>query len=214
VVLQCESAGVNWQIQKKMNLIFYTVKMRAVRTLLGLNAIDIKLVTGDTTNIDEDCCKYDYVNAIIICNMSWYDMLMHSCIYGAIRILRNLVTHGVDIRINSDYAVRYASKYGHLEIVKYLVSHGADIHTDNDYAVRYASEFGHLEVVQYLVSLGADIHACIDDAVRWASRRGHLEVVRYLVSQGADIHADNDYAIRYASKNGHTEVAQYIETLM
>ncbi|AAV50298.1 putative ankyrin repeat protein [Acanthamoeba castellanii mimivirus] len=140
-------------------------------------------------------------------------------ILGERRDLRNpdtwkyMVSKGVDIRAEDDYAVKWASKNGHLKVVEYLVSLGADIKSDGDYAVRWASENGHIDVVKYLVSQNADIRADNDYAVKWASSNGHLEVVKYLVSQGANIREQNDYAIRLASQYGHLEVVKYLISL-
>jgi ankyrin repeat protein len=58
-------------------------------------------------------------------------------------------------------------KNNNLDTVKYLVSQGVDITSEDDYAVRLAGYNGNLEIVKYLVSQGADIrkmndnHKCI-----------------------------------------------------
>ena len=70
-----------------------------------------------------------------------------------------------------------ACKSGDLEVVKYLVSQGVDVQTDNNYAVQVASENGHLEVVKYLLSQGADGRTNNNCFVKVASENGHLEVV-------------------------------------
>ena len=106
---------------------------------------------------------------------------------GYLKGIKYVVSKGVDIRVDNDWAVSYASYNGYLEVVKYLVSQGADITVDYNCTVRYASENGHFVLVKYLVSIGADIRVNNDYAVIWASRNGHLEVVKYLISQGADI---------------------------
>jgi ankyrin repeat protein len=161
--------------------------MKVIKLLLNLNEFDVALVVSsdsdDSSELAELCCKYDYSNAVSHLEVDDTTVVLSTaCTYGAIGVVKYLVSLGADIRAYSDYAVRYASQNGHLEVVKYLVSLGADIRACGDYAVRRASEYGHLETVKYLVSLGADIHACGDYAVGWASNRGHLETVKYLES--------------------------------
>ena len=90
------------------------------------------------------------------------------------------------------YPMKMVSTFGNLDILKYLVSHGVDIQIDNDVALRLASRQGNLDVVKYLLDNGANIHAKDDYALRFAVALGHLDVVKYLVSHGADIHAYTD----------------------
>ncbi|AGF85745.1 repeat protein [Moumouvirus goulette] len=119
-----------------------------------------------------------------------------------------MISVGVDIYINDNYALKWASTIGYLEIVKYLVESGADIHVDDDYALKWASNNGHLEVVKYLVENGAKDN--YGYALVWASEGGHLEIVKCLIENGANIHALDDKAFRLASKNGHFEIVKYL----
>ncbi|BCS83757.1 repeat protein [Cotonvirus japonicus] len=127
-----------------------------------------------------------------------------------IKTWKHMISIGIDIHADDDYALIKVSEYGYLEVVKYLVEHGANIHAKDDGALRKASSNGHLEVVKYLVKNGADIHADDNDALGWASQNGHIQVVKYLIESGADIHADDDLALREASENGHLEVVKYL----
>ena len=125
-----------------------------------------------------------------------------------------MVDNGVDITVDSNYAIQWVSKKGYLEVVKYLVSIGADITADVNCAVRWASEYGHLETVKYLVSQGADVTALGNFAVRWASMEGHLETVKYLVSQGADVTADGNCSVSWAKCHGHFAVVEYLQNIL
>jgi len=69
-----------------------------------------------------------------------------------------------------------------LEVIKELVNEGVNVHVNDDYPLRWASNNGHLEIVKYLVSVGAKVHDCNDAAIRWADAKGYLEIVKYLKS--------------------------------
>jgi hypothetical protein len=104
-------------------------------------------------------------------------------------------------------------KINDLNGIKYLVSVGVNIKADDNWAVQIASSDGHLEMVKYLVSIGADITVCNNLAVGWASYNGHLEVVKYLVTMGSDITADNNWAVKWASRNGKIKVVNYLVSM-
>ncbi|AGF84863.1 repeat protein [Moumouvirus goulette] len=120
-----------------------------------------------------------------------------------------MVLVGINIHVDHDYPLFWASKGGHLEVVKYLVENGANIHGFSN-PLKNASEEGHLEVVKYLVEHQSDMYLYYDYALRSASKEGHLEIVKYLVENGANIHANNDWALRSASKEGHLEVVKIL----
>jgi hypothetical protein len=132
-----------------------------------------------------------------------------------------------------ELALCCAAENNHLEIVKYLVAMNVNVKIDDDCPVRYASEKGHLEIVKYLISLGTNIRACNDYAIRWAASNGqainfiakaiklmvdrkngfaifpdHLEMVKYLILMGANC----DLAIKWASYSFHdnSEVVNYL----
>ena len=108
-----------------------------------------------------------------------YPMKMVSA-YGNLDILKYLVSHGVDIQVDNNVALRLASRKGNLDVVKYLLDNGADIHAGDDYALEFAVSAGHLDVVKYLVSQGADIKAYIDPISTFS--RGQYETVQYMKS--------------------------------
>lgn len=82
-----------------------------------------------------------------------------------------------------------AAKCGDLNMVEFLVSKGVDIHANNDYALRCAAQNGWFDVVRYLVSQGANIRADDDCALRYAAYGEKWNIVEYLVSQGANTRA-------------------------
>lgn len=64
-----------------------------------------------------------------------------------------LLSCGVNIHTEFDYALRWNAKIGNLEIVKFLVENGADVHTGNDLALKFAKEEKHNEIVNYFQSV-------------------------------------------------------------
>ena len=137
--------------------------------------------------------------------------LWWACERGYIRMVMFMVSNGVDIHANKDYALRRAAEYGHLEIIKYLVAHGADIHAENEYAIRRAAENGYLDVIDYLMAQGADIHAENDEALRVADAYGDLELAAYLVARGADYYAGDAETMRDAAENARDVVRRLVE---
>lgn len=69
---------------------------------------------------------------------------------------------------------------GNLEKVKYLVEIGVDIHINDDAPLRWASYNGHLDTVQYLIKNGANIYAHDNACLRYAAAKNHLHIVNYL----------------------------------
>ena len=110
----------------------------------------------------------------------------------------------VNIRADTDFAIRTAAHNGHLEIVIYLVEKGADFRILDDYAVCVAAVNGHLEVVKYLISKGANIRAKHDFSIRYCT---HFEVLKYIMElflkEGIDItklqRFKNERYLRYLS---------------
>ncbi len=127
-----------------------------------------------------------------------------------IETFKYLISKGLDIHIDNDIPLRYASRNGYLDIVKFLVENGANINANNDYALGCASRNGYLDIVKFLVENGANVRASDDYALRYASENGHLSIVKLLVKNGANIHARDDHALRYASENGHLPVFRFL----
>ena len=126
-------------------------------------------------------------------------LLYEACEKGdfcAVKELKDL-----NIRADSDFAIRTAAHNGHLEIVIYLVEKGADFRILDDYAVCVAAVNGHLEVVKYLISKGANIRAKHDFSIRYCK---HFEVLKYIMElflkEGIDISKfKNERYLRYLS---------------
>jgi hypothetical protein len=125
-----------------------------------------------------------------------------------------IISQGINIHADNEYALRRFADNGHIDVVKFLVENGANIHADDDEALRLSASIGHIDVVKFLVENGADIHAIDDWALQLSAENGHIDVVKFLLENGADIHARNDYALSLSAENGHTEVAEYLKSKM
>lgn len=130
--------------------------------------------------------------------------------HNSLEIVKILVENGADVQAYGNRSIRQASNYGFLEIVKFLVQNGADVQSFSNYAITYASLKGHVEIVKFLFENGANFRANNNLAIKWASMNGHLEVVKFLTKNGADIQVDHNYAVRHAFKNKHTHVVKFL----
>lgn len=99
-----------------------------------------------------------------------------------------------------------------LDVVRFLIELGVDVTVESSFALQHAAGIGRLEVVKLLVANGADVHARGDYALVWAAREGHLDVVKFLVENGADFRVNNNIALGQAKLYNRTEVVNYLNT--
>jgi len=125
-------------------------------------------------------------------------------------LIKFLIEKRANIHVDNDFIFQNAFNTRDLELMKFLVEKGANIHVGDEYILRYASRYGCLEIVKLLIEKDADIHAQNDYPLRWASGNGHFEVVKFLVESGADIHADNDQALKWAFENKYLKVKDFL----
>jgi ankyrin repeat protein len=110
-----------------------------------------------------------------------------------------------------DYAIVNAAANGHLNVVKYLVAHGWNPKVNDNEPFRQSATHGKLEVVKYLASLGAYPDCDINHALRWSAANGHLGVVKYLIENlKYDPRCSNDEPLRNAAENGHWNIVHYL----
>jgi hypothetical protein len=98
-----------------------------------------------------------------------------------------LISLGINLRTNDDYAIKWASTNGHLEIVKYLVELGADFRADNNYAGRMAFKNGHFKIFIFFVNCDVDSRVYKNDAIQHASKYGYSKIVKCLFEFGAEL---------------------------
>lgn len=121
-----------------------------------------------------------------------------------------LLEQNVDIRINNDHPLHWASYFNCLDVVKFLIEKGADCTAEQSVAFRSAAVEGHIEIIKFLFEKGAIINLEDEFALRYSAYGGHLEVVKFLVEKGANIHTDNNYPLRWAANNGHLEIVKFL----
>lgn len=140
------------------------MNMKGFQYHVGINCDDNGLYFTDGNNI---CSYLSFGNKIAIISIPdgahvtqmerqfKSDKVNIESIYdlNEIDTWKMLISVGVDIHTEYDYALRWNAKIGNLEIVKFLVDNGADVHSANDLALKFSEEENHNEVVNYLQSV-------------------------------------------------------------
>jgi len=163
-------------------------------------------------------------------------------IQGNLKVFKYMVSKGIDVHLDNEFAFKYACAHGYLKIVKFIFNKGIDIDICNKYGLKNSTEGGHIDVVNFLLAKknisisdnilintatrghvevvkillkhDVNLHANNDCALRWAAESNHIDVVKVLLHAGADIHADNDYVINISKRYGYTELEKLFETLI
>jgi ankyrin repeat protein len=71
-------------------------------------------------------------------------------------LVKLLVKHGADVKINDNEPICCACSSKNLYIVVYLVSKGADVRCQNNQPIKNAFDSGSMDIVQFLIDHGAD----------------------------------------------------------
>ena len=126
--------------------------------------------------------------------------LMFACKYNQKRIVKALISKGVDIniQIGEHSALEIACTNNAYSCFEYLLSHGAspceNYEPDLKTILHVACDFGKLKYVKLLVEKGADINSITAEymtPLHYACKSGSLEVVSYLISKGADTQVES-----------------------
>jgi hypothetical protein len=111
-----------------------------------------------------------------------------------------------------DVALQNTIMNENLEEIKRLVESDVDIHLDNDVYLRYASSFCSVDVVNELIRAGADVNAKNGEIVLCAIIKDKLENIKALIAAKYDIHVQNNLPLLTAVKhNKHLIVSYLIE---
>jgi ankyrin repeat protein len=149
---------------------------------------------------------------------------------GDLKIMRFLVSQGINIYANCEGGLREAAKNGCLPMVEYLVDMGADVNQyytfENDYLyeedwsdidseydiLEWGSERGNFEIAEFLVDNKDDIYKNWNDALRSSSTNIRLHIEKYLADDESDLALDTTMytSLEWASKYGHLEVVKYL----
>jgi hypothetical protein len=92
----------------------------------------------------------------------------------------------------------------------FLIENEIDIHVENDYALRYASAWGLKDSVALLLEHKANVHANANWALVLASKKGHKDTVALLLEHRANVHAKNNRALKLAIILGHEDVVSLL----
>lgn len=106
-----------------------------------------------------------------------------------ITILKKIITYGVDVTKNNNYAICAVScmEDDSLEMFKLLQENGADITARSNYPIRRASNLGNLELIWHLIKSGADFRINNDYVLRNCFRYEDHNLIRFLIENGADV---------------------------
>jgi ankyrin repeat protein len=80
---------------------------------------------------------------------------------GRVEIVKFLLEHGADARVNSS-TLASACYFRETAIVKLLLEYGADVHANNDEALKmtcFAGMNNTVEIVKLLLEYGANVHS-------------------------------------------------------
>lgn len=89
-------------------------------------------------------------------------------------------------------SLKLACREGHLKIVKYLVSLGVDITIQDNHALYLAMQGRHIEVVKYLESCGADIISIGIILINNFQKDDSIETIKYLLNKGIKANINNN----------------------
>lgn len=98
---------------------------------------------------------------------------------GRIAIVKFLFYYGVDLALDINDAIQWASGKNHLNVVKFLFSR-VSFTLKNNESCRYAIKFGHLEVIKFLISqkVNYEVDNCI---IRKIVAYNNLKIMKFLV---------------------------------
>ncbi|BCS82858.1 ankyrin repeat protein [Cotonvirus japonicus] len=122
-----------------------------------------------------------------------------------------LVENGVDIKIDNNRAIRWASKNGFIDIVEYLIEQGANYRVLDNESLYLACENGHINVVNLLLNHG--VHPLLSKYLLGAIRCGSLNIVKILISNGADYKFSDNICLRTAILCNHADIIAYLNLL-
>tara|TARA_B100000809_G_scaffold257631_1_gene299548 strand:+ start:2101 stop:3852 length:1752 start_codon:yes stop_codon:yes gene_type:complete len=136
---------------------------------------------------------------------------------GNDEIVDFLLSCGVDVTKNSNYAIYIAARQGELDTVQKLIAHGAsfdnpDFSLDQFVIYLRKKDFGEVGLFSYiskLVDLGFDVSARDNSAIAYACEQRDLDYVELYLAQGASATSNDNLPIQ--SLLGTNEFSKYIK---
>jgi len=106
--------------------------------------------------------------------------------FGNTEKVKFLIENKIDVAMDADAPLTFASYFGHLDIVKILVENKANVTAENNQSLIEAGYKNHLPIIKFLVENKADV-TCRDNYPLSSAEYGnHLDTIEYLLSKGAD----------------------------
>lgn len=124
-------------------------------------------------------------------------------------MVKLLLTHGADVRVNDDAVLKAAVLAGNLDMAAFALDKGAA--PNADILVQAAAD-GHLPILKLLAARGAALAGT--GALKKAAYYGHLDVVEFLVTNGVDLAAEGPAALEEAAWQDRLQVVRYLTTAM
>ncbi len=139
--------------------------------------------------------------------------------YDKINRFQLLMEHGANLFAHNNIIFFDAVSFGYIEIVKLCISHGIDVTIQNNRAIKLASESSgycccnnetSLSVVKLLVENGADMHieeACV---LKKAIKFNNIELVKYFLEQGVNYTHCHEYIKQFKNQNKYHKMIELL----
>lgn len=171
----------------------------ALQIAMEYNHLEIVKYLLLTLNLNLNKCKQ--LNIVKI------DSLLFAVENGNLEFIKYLISKGVNIRTDNDYALCCAAEYGNLKIVEFLIKKGSSSRSKGNRALQYAVEYNRFEVVRYLLSL---YFIDYNQALSWSIKKNYFEVVKYLVKIGANLNSISNKTLKYINNKCYTKIKIYL----
>ncbi|AVG46418.1 ankyrin repeat protein [Acanthamoeba polyphaga mimivirus] len=139
--------------------------------------------------------------------------------YDKINRFQLLMDHGANLFAHNNIIFFDAVSFGYIEIVKLCISHGIDVTIQNNQAIKLASESNgycccssetSLNVVKLLVENGADIHIEEGCVLKRAIKFNNVELVKYLLEQGVNYTHCREYIKQFEKENKYCKMIELL----
>lgn len=158
-----------------------------IQTLLNKGDVNVHANNNDAIISASKNGHTNIVKMLLKHGACWREPLRNACFQNDVEMVKTLLEHGQNIRIDSELLYCTAAKVWSNEKVKilqYLIKYGADVQANDCDAFCIAAERNNAEEAEILWEHGADIHAQHDRAFKMACFRGCLGVLNFLLKVG------------------------------
>jgi hypothetical protein len=132
--------------------------------------------------------------------------------YGYLELITMIFKYFGEGKKNTIF--QHACSNGNIQFAKYLVSIGVDIHSDDDWAYRVACIFQRFNCMKYLIDIGIGIvfdEVKNKALISCCQVSNCIDSINYLLENGADVNFENNKPIRTAVQYHRLE---YVDMLL